>query len=180
MTTGITPHHLLLSYEHPIAMPAMGKVNPPLRSERERRALYEMLVRGVPTLLESDHSPHTIHEKDPFHFAPSGIPGTDTLLPLMLNLVKQQKIPLSLVHQMLCAAPAARFGLNKGHIAPGMDADLVIVDFDERPIVSNSKCGWSPYENMLGVYPTQVFLRGHPIVTEGAFIGSPGQGVQVI
>jgi len=178
-TTGITPHHLFLSYEQPFTLQAMGKVNPPLRSEKERRALQKLFILGMPTLLESDHSPHTLDEKKQFTSAPSGLPGVDSLLPLMLYLVKQQEIPLSLVHQMLCAAPSARFGLNKGHIALGMDADLVVVDFEERPISSQSKCRWTPYKGLPGIYPSQVFLRGRPIVTKGIFSGTAGQGVQV-
>lgn len=179
-TAGITPHHLLLSYEQPFLLPAMGKVNPPLRSESERCALKKLFIAGMPTLVESDHAPHLLDEKTEFLSAPSGLPGVDSLLPLMLHLVKQQEVPLSLVHQMLCAAPAARFGLNKGHIAPGMDADLVVVDFVESPIVSHTKCSWTAYEGMMGIYPTQVFLRGQPIVSDGVFIGTAGQGVQVV
>jgi dihydroorotase len=176
VTTGVTPHHMLLSYDHPFLSPALGKVNPPLRSEGERQALQRKFIEGVPSLVESDHAPHKLDEKNEFSSAPSGLPGVDTLLPLLLYQVKLKKVPLSLVHRMVCAAPAARFGLNKGHIAPGKDADLIVVDFHDQPIASHSKCGWTPYEGMMGVYPTHVFLRGRPIVDQGMFIGTAGQG----
>ncbi|HDS59277.1 MAG TPA: hypothetical protein ENN54_03155 [Thermoplasmatales archaeon] len=178
-TSGVTPHHLFLSAQHSFDLPAMGKVNPPLRDEPERRALLALVAAGRATLLESDHAPHTREEKQEFAGAPSGLPGVDALLPLTLSAVNRGEMPLSLVHRLLCAAPARRFGLNKGHIEVGRDADLVVLDMKEKPVVSHSKCGWTPYEGMTGVYPRQVFMRGQKIVDEGCFVGAPGQGERV-
>lgn len=178
-TAGVTPHHLVLSARHSFTLPAMGKVNPPLRDEPERRALFDLVAEGRATLLESDHAPHTREEKQDFASAPCGLPGVDALLPLTMCAVNRGELPLSLAHRLLCAAPARRFGLNKGHIAVGRDADLVVLDREEKPLVSHSKCGWTPYEGMMGVYPRQVFMRGQQIVDEGRFVGAPGQGERV-
>jgi dihydroorotase len=175
-TGGVTPHHLLLSLSSSFDIEAMGLVNPPLRSETTRAGLWERFRRGDIDIAESDHAPHLLEEKRHIEEAPSGIPGVDVLLPLLLRQVKQGGLPLSLVHQMCCHRPASRFNLDRGDIAAGKMADLLVIDFEEQRVEPSSKCGWSPYEGWPAVYPRDVFLHGERIVDNGEFVGEPGMG----
>ncbi|MFO8133774.1 MAG: amidohydrolase family protein [Thermoplasmatota archaeon] len=175
-TGGVTPHHLLLSMTSSFKLPAMGKVNPPLRDEATRAGLWHLFRQGAIDVAESDHAPHLLEEKKDMMEAPSGMPGVDALMPLLLWRVRQGELPLTLVHRMCCRWPADIFGLPKGEIAPGRAADLLVLDFRERPLEPYSKCGWSPYEGWPAVYPREVFLHGERIVDDGEFVGEPGMG----
>ncbi len=177
---GVTLHHLLFSYDSHFLKEGLGKVNPPLRSERERAGLYEKFVRGEIPILESDHAPHTFEEKEEFEKAPSGMPGVDALLPVMLYKVKRGEMDLTLLHNVICSNPARFFGLNKGVFEAGKDADFIVIDFKEsRKIRAMSKCGWSCYEGMEGIYPKHVYLRGKKIVDGYEFIGEGGMGKMI-
>ncbi|MEA2054961.1 MAG: dihydroorotase family protein [Candidatus Thermoplasmatota archaeon] len=176
---GVTPHHMLLSTSSKFKLPAMGKVNPPLRKEEERKKIFNLVKNGFVDIIESDHAPHLPEEKDDFAAAPSGMPGVDTALPLMLEEVKKGDLPLSAVHRMLCKMPAETFGINKGKIEVGRDADLLVIDFKEGKITPQSKCGWSSYEDRKGIYPLHVFLRGKDVVENGQFIGNAGMGEMI-
>ena len=176
MSFGVTLHHLLFSYESKFKDEKMGKVNPPLRSEKERKKLYEYLIEGKIRILETDHAPHLLHEKDKF----LGIPGIDALFPIMLYMVKEGKISFDLLHKMVCKNPSNFLGINKGSFEIGKDADFVVIDFrKDNRIKALSKCGWSPYEGMPCIYPKDVYLRGEKIVENGEFIGSGGIGKMI-
>lgn len=177
---GVTLHHILFSYNSKFKYPAMGKVNPPLRSEEERRKLFEKLTKGEVPIMESDHAPHLIKEKENFESSPSGMPEVDALFPVMLYMVKKKKIGIDLIQKMICSKPAEFFGLNKGSIEVGRDADFIVVDFrKESRVKAFSKCGWSAYEGMNCVYPEHVYLRGEKIVEGGEFIGEKGMGKMI-
>ena len=151
----VCPHHLFLAVED-IAPPLENryKVNPPLRTEAERSALFEMLAGNGVRFdgLGSDHAPHTLAEKDaPYDQAPSGIPGVEYLFPLALDQWRRGHLSLERM-VALTSGNAARFlGLNKGAVAEGRDADLVLVDPEARWTIAEgddrvvSKCGWTPY-----------------------------------
>ena len=177
---GVTPHHIFLSTSSKFSYPAMGKVNPPLRDEEERKKLFEAVRHGFDAIVESDHAPHLLEEKENFLIAPSGMPGVDTLLPLMMEEVKKERMSLSMVHRLACKNPARIFGINKGNIEVGKDADLLVIDFKEKDIRPYSKCGWSSYEGWKGIYPLHVFLRGEIIVENGEFAGSEGMGDMIL
>ncbi len=176
LSGGVTPHHLLLSLSSSFDTEAMGLVNPPLRSETTRAGLWELFRQGAVDVAESDHAPHLLEEKRHIEEAPSGIPGVDALLPLLLRQVKEGRLPLSLVHHMCCKNPASRFNLDRGNITAGQPADLLVIDFEEQRIEPRSKCGWSPYGGWPAVYPRDVFLHGERIVDDGEFVGEPGMG----
>ena len=151
----VCPHHLLLSTERITAnVENRYKVNPPLRDEVERLALFELLHDGIDAL-GSDHAPHALEEKNhPYDQAPSGIPGVEYLFPLAIDWWRRGVISLERMLSLTSGAPARLFGLNKGRIAPGYDADLVLVDPDAlwtvggKDDVIASKCGWTVYEGM--------------------------------
>lgn len=179
----VTPHHLLLSHE--AVTDARGKVNPPLRSEIQRRALWDAFVGGAPVQLESDHAPHTIDDKaERFHEAPSGVPGVETMLPLLLHLAKHGDVPLSHVMAAACERPAASLGLDRGSLHPGHRADFFLVDPREpKPIRADrlaSRAGWTPFEGRPALIPTAHYLAGELVVEEGHFIGQPGCGERIL
>jgi len=181
LTIGVTPHHLLLDSTMGGVHPAWLKVNPPIRTPLDREALWNAMVRGDVTVLESDHAPHTLDEKDvEFSEAPSGMPGVETMYPLFLALVKQERLSLDRLLSLLCEQPAELAHLSKGRLEVGRDADLIVVDFkQEMKVISDrlhSKCGWSAFEGFPAVFPSAVFLRGDQLIDEGQLVGSPGSG----
>lgn len=163
MTSEVTPHHLLLDKDSKLG--ANGKVNPPLRKREDRQALFVALQNGVFDIVASDHAPHTIDEKqEDFDYAPSGMPGVETMLPLMLNLVRKKNLAFEGVVKRVCERPAELYGVRKGKIAVGYHGDLVVVDLNSPVVIKadmmHSKCGWTAYEGMGGIFPSKVFLRG--------------------
>ncbi len=172
----VTPHHLLLSDR--TGSDARFKVNPPLRSEAERRRLWEAFAHGEVTAVASDHAPHSAEEKArPFPEAPSGVPGVETLLPLLLARVRAGDLALETLVRAACDRPARIFGQPIGRIAPGHRADLIVVDFRARRTVEarrlRSPCGWSPFEGR-EVVPIQEHYRdGERIVEAGEYVGRP-------
>jgi dihydroorotase len=169
-TSEVTPHHLLLNVNSELG--TMAKVNPPLRFKHDQNALWSAFVSGRIDLVSSDHAPHTLEEKEQdFENAPAGMPGVETMIPLLLDRVRSNSLPLSRVVNAVCERPAELLHLNKGRIEVGYDADLTVVDLKEvRRIRADDlhyKCGWTPYEGMNGVFPTATFLRGEQIVEDG-------------
>ena len=164
-TCEVTPHHLFLSREDLDELGTHGKMNPPLRSEEARQRLLDRLVEGAVDCVATDHAPHTLGEKDaPVRDAPSGVPGVETLYPLLLALAFDGGLRLSHVVELVAEAPARVFGFeDKGAIREGADADLVFVDEaieDVRAEGLHSKCGWTPYEGFGAVFPHKVMRRG--------------------
>jgi dihydroorotase len=154
-TCEVTPQHLTLAAED--AYPRLGayaQMNPPIRSAAHREGLWHWLGQGVPDVLGSDHAPHTIEEKaKPYPASPSGMPGVQTLVPLMLDHVANGRLSLARFIDLTSAGPQRIFGLvGKGRIAAGYDADFTIVDLKKRWTVGRdwlaSRCGWSPFEGM--------------------------------
>ena len=184
MTIGVTPHHLFLDISKPMMKETYYKVNPPIREPTDRQHLWNALVKGQIDLIESDHAPHTIEEKEQdFPDAPSGVPGVETMLPIMLAAVKQGQISLSRVIETVAEKPAQLFGIKKGRLDPGYDADFVVIDFKKIQRIKSdnlhSKCGWTPFEEYLGMFPRSVFVRGEKIIDDYECSGHPGFGQQV-
>jgi len=186
-TCEITPQHLWFAapdtYER---LGSLAQMNPPIRSAEHRQALRDAVRAGLFDVVGSDHAPHTLEEKsEPYPASPSGLPGVQTLLQVMLTIVKRDRlISIEELVTMACEGPARIYGIrNKGSIAPGTDADLVLVDLArdivfERSMVQ-SKCGWSPYEGeTLNVPPAHVLLRGNAVIREGCLVcGAAGRPV---
>jgi dihydroorotase len=130
-------------------------------------------------MLASDHAPHTFGEKSrSFDEAPSGMPGVETSVPLMLALVKRGLLTLPTLMRACAETPATVFGLNKGAIEIGKDADLMIVDPAQvRPIKVRdlrSKCGWTAYEGREAIFPHAVMVRGQLMMEGGSLVGERG------
>ena len=162
LTSEVTPHHLLLDKDGKTGSHA--KVNPPLRKREDRHALFKALQKGTFDIIASDHAPHALDEKkEDFEYAPSGMPGVETMVPLMLHMVEEKHLELPDLVRRVCTKPAEMFGIPKGKIAEGYDADLVVVDFSDCMMIKadrlHSKCGWTAFEGMPGIFPKKVFIR---------------------
>ena len=172
----VTPHHLLLSDRS--GSDARFKVNPPLRAESDRRALWEAFRRGEIPIVASDHAPHPADAKElAFERAPSGVPGVETLLPLLLNRVRNGELDLGVLVAAACDRPARWLGQPQGRLAPGHRANLIVVDFTRRSKVEgkrlHSPCGWTPFEGWEVVRPREHYWDGQRIVEDGEFVGRP-------
>lgn len=176
----VTPQHLTLAGEE--AYPRLGtyaQMNPPIRSGAHRDGLWHWLRQGVPDVWGSDHAPHTKDEKaKPYPASPSGMPGVQTLLPLLLDHLSAGRVTLERVVDLTSAGAVRLFGLTaKGRIAPGFDADFSIVDLKSRWTIENSwlqsKCGWSPFEGTtLTGRPIGTIIRGRRVMWDAGLIGS--------
>ncbi|MGE4274470.1 MAG: dihydroorotase family protein [Candidatus Methanomethylophilaceae archaeon] len=175
-STEVTAHHLFLNAGNDLG--THGKVNPPLRESATQEALLSAFRDGQVDMLGSDHAPHTLTDKEQeFHSAPAGIPGVETTVPMFMAMVKRGKMPLSELVRMACETPARRFGLNKGMIEEGYDADLVA--FDGRRLRSieshhlHGKSGWTPFEGREALFADTIILGGELQLSKGDLCGEP-------
>jgi dihydroorotase len=141
ITAEATPHHIALTDADLVSYDTNFKMNPPLRTEADRRALIEALKDGTLDCVATDHAPHTNYEKDKeFDFAPFGIVGLETALPVTLEILhRQEGMALSAVIALLTCKPASLVHLAAGTLAPGASADITVFDPDERWTVDASK-----------------------------------------
>jgi dihydroorotase len=166
MTCEVTPHHLLLSRGDLPDLGTFGRMNPPLRRDRLRQGVYDRVRDGTVDVIATDHAPHTRAEKDASVWdAPSGVPGVETALPLLLAEARADRLSYERIRDLTARNPARLFGLpNKGAIAEGADADLVLVNPDRpreiRGSELHSKCDWTPFEGWTGVFPEWTMVRG--------------------
>ncbi len=169
-----TPHHLLLSDRS--GADARFKVNPPLRSEAERDALWTAFARGEIPIVASDHAPHSSADKSrPFAEAPSGVPGVETMMPLLLAQVRDGRLPLETLIRAACDRPARWLGQPTGRIAPGHRANLLVVDFRARHRIEGARLaspiGWTPFEGWDAIGIREHYRDGERIVEDGEYIG---------
>ena len=182
VTAEVTPHHLYLATPDAYARHgALAQMNPPLRTLWHVHSMQRALQEGIFDTIGSDHAPHTFEEKmRPYPSSPSGMPGVETLFPVMATLVvRDHVISLERLAAVICENPASVFGLkNKGRIAPGYDADLAIVDLNlNRQLTKDrlkTKVKWSPFvgERLFG-WPMHTILRGRVAMRDEEFIGPP-------
>lgn len=178
----VTPQHLTLAapecYER---LGTRAQMNPPIRDARHRAALWRALAEGGVDCIGSDHAPHTLEEKNrPYPATPSGMPGVQTLLPVMLDHVAAGRLTLERLVDLTSAGPARLYNIaGKGRIASGYDADFTLVDMKaEREITRSwlaSRCGWSPFEGMrVTGWPRATVVRGTVVMHDGDLLGVPG------
>jgi dihydroorotase len=160
------------------------------RPERENELFWQSLESSVLDCIITDHAPHTKHEKDAgwadMWAPPPGLPGLETLLGIMLTRVDRGLMDLCAVARIASRQPAKIAGIDycKGALEQGKDADLVIIDTQEKWIVQNerlyTKCGWSPFSGKVLVgRPRMTILRGKVIMQDGKVVGLPGYGLMI-
>jgi len=181
----VCPHHLFMTKDDLKTKGNFAKMNPPLRSEEDVYYLWDAIKRGVVDVIATDHAPHTITEKlKEYKDAPSGVPGIENSLALMLNAVNKDILELRQVINMMCKNPAKIFNIkNKGHIEEGYDADLVLIDMQKEKVIKNeeqlTKCKWSPYDKMkLKGWPVMTIINGN-IVYDNGKINDEKRGVEL-
>ncbi len=177
----LTPQHLTLAapdcYNR---LGTLAQMNPPIRGEAQRAGIWHWLGQGVADVIGSDHAPHTLEEKQkPYPQSPSGMPGVQTLLPLLLTHVAAGRMTLAQLVALTSAGANRLFGLiSKGFIAVGYDADFSVVDINKSWTVTGdwlaSRCGWSPFEgDVMTGKPVGTIIRGTVVMWEDDVIGSP-------
>jgi dihydroorotase len=180
-TVEVTPQHLTL--EAPDCYDRLGtlaQMNPPIRDARHREALWRAVRDGTVDVLGSDHAPHTRAEKaEPYPKSPSGMPGVQTLLPVMLDHVHAGRLSLTRLVDLTSAGPARVFNIaGKGRIASGYDADFALVDLQASRTITDdwiaSRCGWTPFAGMkVTGWPVATILRGRMVMREDELLGKP-------
>jgi dihydroorotase len=171
----VAPHHLFLSMES-VSDSGFFKVNPPLRREKERKELWKMWERI--DVIASDHAPHTVADKEkPFGEVPPGIPGVETMLPLLMASCQSGRISKLSIIEKTSWTPADLLGIPRAGFHPGMRADFA---FYGKEVVSisadnlHSRAHWTPYEGMAGLFPERVIMGGFLAYDGGEFYrGTP-------
>jgi dihydroorotase len=185
-TVETTPQHLTLSapecYER---IGTYAQMNPPIRDASHREALWRAVDQGLVDVIGSDHAPHTREEKNrTYPDTPSGMPGVQTLVTILLNHVSEGRLSLARFVDLTSSGAARIFGIaGKGRIALGYDADFTLVDLKCRRTIENkwiaSRCRWTPFDGMTTTgWPRATIIRGQIVVRDDALVAS-GKGEPV-
>ncbi|MBI2655647.1 dihydroorotase [Candidatus Woesearchaeota archaeon] len=172
MTVEVTPHHLFMTEKDIQTLGAFAEMKPGLKTEQDKKALWQGIHDGMIDVIATDHAPHLKEEKEMANY-PFGVPGLETMLPLLLDAFNSNKISLKKIMQLCCENPAKIFKIkNKGFLKEGYDADLVIADLDKRQAVRNddllTKCRWSPFEGkILKGWPVTTIVNGNVVYDNG-------------
>lgn len=161
----------------------LAQMNPPIRTAKDRAALWSLgISQGVVDVLGTDHAPHTREEKaQPYPKSPSGMPGVQTLVPVMLTHVAEGRLSLARFVDLTSHGPNRIFGIaNKGRIGLGYDADFTIVDLKARKIIRNedqaTRAGWTPFDGFeTKGWPMATFIRGMMVMRDGE-VTTPSAG----
>lgn len=176
-TFEVAPHHLFLSWEKKRPQDTFFRMNPPLRSKDEQLKLWKKFDK-IP-VIASDHAPHIIAEKaEPFSSAPSGVPGVETMLPLLMNAWYEGKISLDQIILKTVTNPYKILGLKAPGLTVGSRADIAVYDNKPKTIRAEHlhyKCGWTPYERMKGLFPTTTIVGGVAAWHKNEFMKGGGE-----
>lgn len=178
-----TPQHLTLTapeaYER---LKGFAQMNPPIRGKAHQDALWKGVALGVADVLGSDHAPHTREEKArPYPASPSGMPGVQTLVPIMLTHVAEGRLTLERFVDLTSHGVNRVFGLaDKGRLAVGYDADLTVVDLKARRTITHewmaTRAGWTPFDGFEAKgWPMATIVRGKVVMRDDEIV-LPGQG----
>ena len=167
-------------------MGTLAQQNPPIREKHHQDALWKALNNNVVDIIASDHAPHTVDEKSKMYpDSPSGTPGVQTLVPIMLNHVNNGKLSLKKLVSLWSYGPERIHRIhNKGRIKVGYDADFTLVDMNKEMIITNkqqkSKSRWTPFDGMkVKGWPTHTIIRSNIVMCEDEILGQPiGQQVK--
>lgn len=177
-TVEVTPQHLTLTapdaYER---LKGLAQMNPPIRSAEHVAGLWRGIEHGVADVLGSDHAPHTLEEKArPYPASPSGMPGVQTLVPVMLTHVAEGRLSLERFIDLTSHGAQRVFGIaGKGRMAEGYDADLTLVDLKAKRTLKHadmaSRCGWTPFDGMQTTgWPVATVIRGRQVMRDDQLI----------
>ncbi|MBN2751875.1 MAG: amidohydrolase family protein, partial [Rhodospirillaceae bacterium] len=157
-----------------------AQMNPPIRDARHREALWAALADGVVGCIGSDHAPHMRQEKaQPYPKSPSGMPGVQTYVPVMLDHVNAGRLSLHDFARLSAMQPAEMFRMaQRGRIALGYRADFTVVDMKARRSITNdwiaSKCGWTPFDGMTVTgWPVMTVVHGRVVMRDDQLVGTP-------
>jgi len=181
ITFEITPQHLTIYA--PDCYDKLGtyaQMNPPIRDKSHYDRLWYAIRNNLNDTIGSDHAPHLKVNKDKdYPNSPSGMPGVQTLMPVMLNHLNEGRLSLKQLMNLVCENPVKIFGIeNKGFIKEGFDADFTIVDMNKKILIQNknieSKCKWSPFdgEEFKGT-PVFTIIAGKVKMQESKIVGDP-------
>jgi len=181
ITFEITPQHLTIyapnCYDE---LGTYAQMNPPIRDKSHYDRLWYGVKNNLNDTIGSDHAPHLKKNKDKsYPNSPSGMPGVQTLMPVMLNHVNNGKLSLEQLMNSVCENPAKIFGIkNKGFIKEGFDADFTIIDLNKIIEIKNekieSKCGWSPFHGYkFKGTPVATIINGEIKMKDGMILGDP-------
>lgn len=178
----VTPQHLTLVAPHAYQeLKGRAQMNPPIREQEHVDGLWRALNAGIVDVIGSDHAPHTLEEKArPYPASPSGMPGVQTLVPVMLNHVSKGKLTLQRFVELTSAGPQRVFGIiGKGRIAEGYDADFTIVDMNRTETITDAwsatKSGWTPFDGMeVTGWPVATVIRGNFVMRDGEIVQKGG------
>ncbi len=181
ITFEITPQHLTIYA--PDCYDKLGtyaQMNPPIRDKSHYDRLWYAVKNNLNETIGSDHAPHLRENKDKeYPNSPSGMPGVQTLVPVMLNHVNEGKLSLAQFINLVCENPIKIFGIkNKGFIKKDFDADFTIVDMKKKIVIENknieSKCGWSPFDGYeFKGTPISTIIGGIIKMRDGKILGEP-------
>jgi dihydroorotase len=169
-------NYLWFSNEDYARLGSRVKCNPAVKTPMDREALINALAEGVIDTIGSDHAPHLLSEKEGIYTkAPSGLPTIQQSLPVLLTIARNNEIPLTRIASVFSEKAAALYGLDRGRIAAGMKADLVVFDYEKTFTVKTeeqySKCGWTPYEGeVLNGCIETVYMNGKKIFENGKIL----------
>jgi dihydroorotase len=175
VTFEITPQHLTLyapdCYDK---LGTFAQMNPPIRKKEHYDRLWVAVKNSIVDVLGSDHAPHSIEDKKKrYPASPSGMPGVQTILPIMLNHINNEKLSLVQLIKLMCENPCKIFNIkNKGYIKEDFDADLTIVDMNKEQTIKDemiaSKCGWTPFNNLtVKGFPVATIINGKIVMSDG-------------
>ena len=155
-------------------------MNPPIRDKSHYDRLWYAVKNNYNDTIGSDHAPHLRTNKDKeYPNSPSGMPGVQTLLPVMLNHINDGKLKLYQLINFLCENPVKIFGIkNKGYIKKDYDADFTVIDLNKVIEIKNeniqSKCGWSPFNGYkFKGAPIATIINGEIKMKDGEILGKP-------
>ncbi len=174
ISIGVTPHHLFLTEDDVPVLGALGRMKPELKTKADQAALWDAITSGLVDVVESDHAPHTLDEKesDP---PPSGVPGLETTLPLLCTAMHEERLSAERVIELVALRPRQLFGLRPGA------GTYTVVDLDTAYTISRdtlrTQCGWSPFEGQRVVGAVrEVWIRGRRVFDGETIAVSPGFG----
>ncbi|QDU92746.1 dihydroorotase [Lignipirellula cremea] len=176
ITAEVCPHHLFFHIEDYERLGSLVQMNPSIKTQDDNRRLWQALQDGLIQVIATDHAPHTWEEKQqPYPQSPSGLPAVENSLALLLDQAHRGACTLEQIAHWMSDAPARVWDLvDKGRIAPGYDADLVLVDTHRQQTIQHAqqetKCKWSPWDGVtLTGWPVRTWVHGEEVYREGVF-----------